>query len=115
MGTNVKEKQKQLIIGLLPKMPPEKEDLGMMVIYNIGMSVENFMTRLLIYDGIFPEHSSISRMLREIKKIMPLPEEFMYGVWFMNSVMSFCSLEVVTEKVPTDDEIIRMVDFVTSL
>lgn len=28
MGTNVKEKQKQLIIAMLPKMPPEKEDLG---------------------------------------------------------------------------------------
>ena len=55
MGTNVKEKQKQLIIAMLPKMPPEKEDLGPMVIYNIGMSVENFMTSLLIRDGNFPD------------------------------------------------------------
>ena len=92
-----------------------KEKLGNMVIYNIiGMSVENFMTSLLMREGNFPEHSSISGMLREIKKIWPVPEEFTTGVRFMNSFMNFCSLEVVPEKIPTDREIARMVDFVTS-
>ncbi len=92
-----------------------KRKLGNMVIYNIvGMSIENFMTSLLIREGNFPEHSSISGMLREIKKIMPVPEEFTAGVRFMNSFMNFCSLEVVPEKIPTDDEIVRMVDFVSS-
>jgi len=92
-----------------------KGKLGNMVIYNImGMSVENFMTSLLISEGNFPEHSSISGMLREIKKIMPVPEEFTAGVRFMNSFMNFCSLEVVPEKIPTDEEITRMIDFVTS-
>lgn len=91
-----------------------KGKLGNMVIYNIiGMSVENFMTSLLIREGNFPEHSSISGMLREIKKIMPVPDEFTTGVRFMNSFMNFCSLEIVPEKIPTDDEIVRMVDFVT--
>ncbi len=93
----------------------QKGKLGNMVIYNIiGMSVENFMTSLLIRDGNFPEHSSISGMLRELKKIMPVPEEFTPEVRFMNSFMNFCSLEVVPEKVPTDEEISRMVSFVTS-
>lgn len=91
-----------------------KGKLGNMVIYNIiGMSVENFMTSLLIREGNFPEHTSISGMLREIKKIMPVPDEFTTGVRFMNSFMNFCSLEIVPEKIPTDDEIVRMVDFVT--
>jgi hypothetical protein len=54
-------------------------------------------------------------MLREIKKIMPVPEEFTAGVRFMNSFMNFCSLEIVPEKIPTDEEIARMVGFVTSL
>jgi HEPN domain-containing protein len=93
-----------------------KGKLGNMVIYNIiGMSVENFMTSLLIREGNFPEHSSISGMLREIKKIMPVPDEFTAGVRFMNSFMNFCSLEVVPEKIPTDEEITRMVEFVGSL
>lgn len=91
-----------------------KGKLGNMVIYNIiGMSVENFMTSLLIREGNFPEHTSISGMLRDIKKIMPVPDEFTTGVRFMNSFMNFCSLEIVPEKIPTDDEIVRMVDFVT--
>ena len=90
--------------------------LGNMVIYNIiSMSVENFMTSLLIREGNFPEHSSISGMLREIKKIRLVPEEFAAEVRFMNSFMNFCSLEIVPEKIPTDEEIARMVGFVTSL
>ena len=90
-----------------------KGKLGNMVIYNlIGMSVENFMTSLLINEGNFPEHSSISGMLREIKKIMPVPEEFTMEVRFMNSFMNFCSLEITPEKIPTDEETVRMVGFV---
>ena len=93
-----------------------KGKLGNTVIYNlIGMSVENFMTSLLIREGNFPEHSSISGMLREIKKIMPVPEEFTVGVRLMNSFMNFCSLDIVPEKIPTDEEIARMVGFATSL
>jgi len=83
-----------------------KGKLGNMVIYNIiGMSVENFMTCLLIREGNFPEHSSISGMLREIKKIMPVPDEFTTEVRFMNSFMNFCSLEVIPEKKPSDEQI----------
>lgn len=94
----------------------QKGKLGNIVVYNlIGMSVENFMTSLLIREGFFPEHSSISGMLREIKKIMPVPEEFTAGVRFLNSFMNFCSLEIVPEKIPTDEEITRMICFVTSL
>ena len=93
-----------------------KGKLGNTVIYNVvSMSVENFMTSLLICEGNFPEHSSISGMLREIKKLMPVPEEFSTEVRFMNSFMNFCSLEIVPEKIPTDEEIDRMIDFVTSL
>lgn len=93
-----------------------KGKLGNMVIYNlVSMSVENFMTSLLIREGNFPEHSSISGMLREIKKIRSVPEEFTAEVRFINSFMNFCSLEIVPEKIPTDEEIARMVGFVTSL
>lgn len=94
----------------------QKGKLGNMVIYNVvSMAVENFMTSLLISEGTYPEHSSISGMLREIKKIRTVPEEFVSGVRFLNSFMNFCSLDVVPEKVPTDEEIARMVEFVISL
>jgi len=93
----------------------KKGKLGNLVIYNIvSMAVENFMTSLLIREGNFPEHSSISGMLREIKKFMPVPEEFTAGVRFLNSFMNFCSLEVAPEKIPSNAEIMRMVNFVIS-
>lgn len=94
----------------------KKGTLGNMVIYNvIGIAVENFMTTLLMREGFIPEHSSISGMLRELKKIMPVPEEFTLEVRFMNSFMNFCSLEVTPVKIPTDEETVRMLGFVKSL
>jgi HEPN domain-containing protein len=94
----------------------KKGTLGNLVIYNVmGIAVENFMTTLLMREGKIPEHSSISGMLRELKKIMPVPDEFSAEVRFMNSFMNFCALEVVPEKIPTDEETTRMLEFVKSL
>lgn len=94
----------------------KKGTLGNLVIYNVmGIAVENFMTTLLMREGKIPEHSSISGMLRELKKIMPVPGEFSAEVRFMNSFMNFCALEVTPEKIPTDEETARMLEFVKAL
>jgi len=93
----------------------EKGKLGNTVLYNtVSLSIEGFMTGILVREGIFPEHSSISGMLREIKKLMPVPEEFTSEVRFLNSFMNFCSLEIVPERIPTDEEIERMVNFLAA-
>lgn len=94
----------------------EKKTLGNLVIYNVvAMSIENYMTSILMKAGFIPEHSSISSMYRELKKNHNAPEEFHVEVRFMNRFMNFCSLEVTPVIVPTDDEIKRMVGFATSL
>lgn len=94
----------------------KKNTLGNLVIYNIvAMSIENFMTSILMKAGFIPEHSSISSMYRELKKNHNAPEEFHPEVRFMNRFMNFCSLEVLPVMVPTDEDIVRMVDFATSL
>mgnify|MGYP000335409466 CR=1 FL=1 len=93
-----------------------KNTLGNLVIYNVvAMSIENYMTSILMKSGFIPEHSSISSMYRELKKNHNAPEEFHTEVRFMNRFMNFCSLEPTPEIVPTDDEIKRMVNFATSL
>jgi hypothetical protein len=93
-----------------------KKTLGNLVIYNVvAMSVENYMTSILMKSGFVPEHSSISSMYRELKKNHNAPEEFHAEVRFMNRFMNFCSLEPAPEIVPTDEEIKRMVNFATSL
>lgn len=94
----------------------KKNTLGNLVIYNIvAMSIENFMTSILMKAGFIPEHSSISSMYRELKKNHQAPEEFHPEVRFMNRFMNFCSLEVMPVLVPTDEDITRMVNFAISL
>lgn len=93
-----------------------KNTLGNLFIYNVvAMSIENYMTSILMKSGFIPEHSSISSMYRELKKNHNAPEEFHAEVRFMNRFMNFCSLEPTPEIVPTDDEISRMINFATSL
>ncbi len=93
----------------------QKGKLGNIVIYNmVSMAVEGFMTAILVREGIYPHHSSISSMLRELKKQIPVPEEFIPEVRFLNSFMNFCALEVVDERIPTDEEIRRMSLFVSA-
>jgi hypothetical protein len=94
----------------------QKKTLGNLVIYNVvAMSIENYMTSILMKAGFIPEHSSISSMYRELKKNHNAPEEFHAEVRFMNRFMNFCSLEVTPVIVPTDAEVTRMVSFATSL
>lgn len=93
-----------------------KGKLGNTVIYNtVGLAIESLLMAVLAQRKIYPEHSSIGTMLREIKKVAPVPEEFTVEARFMNSLMNFCALEVVEERIPTDEEIERMVKFVVDL
>lgn len=94
----------------------KKKTLGNLVIYNVvAMSIENYMTSILMKSGFVPEHSSISSMYRELKKNHNAPEDFHAEVRFMNRFMNFCSLEVAPILIPTDEEISRMIIFVTLL
>lgn len=94
----------------------EKGKLGNTVIYNtVGLAIESLLMAVLAQQNMYPEHSSIGTMLRAIKKFAPVPEEFFVESRFMNSFMNFCALEVVEEKIPTDEEIDRMVKFVIAL
>lgn len=92
----------------------QKGKLGNVVIYHmVSMAIEGFMTGILIREGYYSEHSSISGMMREIKKRMTVPDEFSTEVRFLNSFMNFCSLEVVPERIPSDEEIKRMSLFIS--
>jgi hypothetical protein len=94
----------------------QKRTLGNLVIYNVvAMSIENYMTCLLMKTGFIPQHSSISGMHRELKKLYEVPETFQAEVRFMNHFMNFCSLEVAPVIVPTDEEVGRMISFVSSM
>ena len=94
----------------------KKKTLGNLVIYNVvAMSIENYMTCILMKSGFVPEHSSISSMYRELKKSHDAPESFHAEVRFMNRFKNFCSLEVSPVIIPSEEEISRMIIFATLL
>lgn len=89
---------------------------GNLVYYNlVGLALEGFLTALISKDGSLPEHSSISSMLRMLKKKYEVPESFAEESGFYNKFMNFCSLEVLETLEPTDEEIDRMIRFVEEL
>ncbi|RKD92909.1 hypothetical protein [Mangrovibacterium diazotrophicum] len=89
---------------------------GNAVYYNmIGMALESLLTAAIMKDGYLPEHSSVSSMLRELKKKYDVPEEFTTESRFFNRFMNMCSLEVMEMKEPTDEDIQRMVDFTANV
>jgi hypothetical protein len=86
--------------------------LGSAVFYNlIGLALESFLTAAMTKDGFLPEHSSISYMIRELKKKYDVPESFTDESRFFNRFMNMCSLEVIEVKEPNDEELLRMVGF----
>ncbi|MCW0481715.1 hypothetical protein [Gaoshiqia sediminis] len=89
---------------------------GNLVYYNlIGLALEGFLTALITKDGDLPEHSSISSMLRMLKKKYEVPELFIEESRFYNKFMNFCSLEVLETLEPTDEEIDRMINFLAEV
>lgn len=89
---------------------------GNLVYYNlVGLALEGFLTALISKDGSLPEHSSISSMLRMLKKKYDVPESFTEESRFYNKFMNFCSLEVLETLEPTDEEIDRMINFLTQM
>lgn len=86
--------------------------LGSAVYYNlIGLSLESFLTAAITKDGFLPEHSSISYMIRELKKKYDVPESFTEESRFFNRFMNMCSLDIVEIKEPNDEELQRLVKF----
>lgn len=100
------------VVGARKKNRP----FGNLVYYNmIGLSLEGFLTAVIAKDDDLPEHSSISSMLRMIKKKYEVPEAFTDESRFFNRFMNFCSLEVLEMLEPKDDEIDRMIKFAEDL
>ncbi|WP_372773128.1 hypothetical protein [Mangrovibacterium sp.] len=89
---------------------------GNVVYYNlIGIALECFLTAALVKEGQLPEHSSISSIIRELKKRYEVPESFTEDSRFYNKFWNFCSLEIVKPLVPSDEEIQRLVTFVENV
>ncbi|WP_163716942.1 hypothetical protein [Mangrovibacterium lignilyticum] len=87
--------------------------LGNAVYYNlVGLALESFLTAASAKGGELPEHSTVSSMLRGLKKKHEVPESFTDEARFFNRFMNMCSLEIMEIKEPSDEDIDRLAKFV---
>lgn len=95
-----------------------RSKFGNSLIYNIiGLSLECILAGLLMKNGRLAEHSSVGNMLRMLKDNYPdMPESFKEESRFFNRFMDYyCSLEIGTPLVPTDQDLMRMVGFMNQV
>lgn len=91
------------------------KEFGNQVYFNlIGLSLEGMLTGLIMRTGDLPEHSSIGSMFRMLKDQYDVPESFKEESRFLNRFMNyFCSLDVGKQEDPEDEDIERMLKFLT--
>ena len=96
----------------LDKMNPHESKLGSEVLYNfVSLGIEAVLTAVLMNHNKMVDHSGISRMLRELAKVEEVDESWIETARFMNRFQSYCSLEPIPVKVPSKDELVRIIEF----
>jgi len=99
-------------LAKLHKVDPEKPKLGAEVTLNfVSIGIESVLTAVLMgYDKVV-DHSGILMMLRELEKVEPVNPDWIDTARMMNKFQSYCTLEKVEIKIPSTDELKRIVAF----
>jgi hypothetical protein len=81
----------------------------------ICLSIERYTSTLAYMLNYIPMHSGLSFVVRELGKKMELPSNFIDEARFLNSFMTYCSLDFEQPKVISEPDLARMVAFLTEL
>jgi hypothetical protein len=81
----------------------------------ICLSVEKYLATLAGMVNYIPMHSGLSFVIRELAKKMELPSQFIDDVRFLNSFMTYCSLDFEQPKLILETDIERMVRFLDEI
>jgi len=81
----------------------------------ICLSVEKYTATLAGMLKYIPMHSSLTFVVRELGKKMELPKNFMDETRFLNSFMSYCSLDFEKPKEISEADKERMMIFLYQL
>jgi hypothetical protein len=81
----------------------------------ICLSVEKYTSTLADMVNYIPMHSSLTFIVRELEKKMDIPSGFLNETKFLNSFMTYCSLEVEEAKPISEEDITRMFSFLYDL
>lgn len=81
----------------------------------ICLAIEKFTAALAAKVNYIPMHSSLGQVFKEIGKKTDIPESFIPEIRFINSFMTYCSLEFKEPKTISHDDMKRMVIFLQNL
>lgn len=96
----------------LDKINPETSKLGSEVIYNfVSLGVESVLTGVLMDYNKMVDHSGILMMLRELQTVEEVELSWIDAARFMNKFQSYCSLEPIPVKIPTNLDLVKIIDF----
>ncbi|MDA3891715.1 MAG: hypothetical protein PF517_08645 [Salinivirgaceae bacterium] len=99
-------------LSKLDKINPETSKLGSEVIYNfVSLGIEAVLTAVLMDYNKMVDHSGISKMLRELQTVEDVDKGWIETARFMNRFQSYCSLEPIPVKIPTHEDLTKIIDF----
>lgn len=81
----------------------------------ICLAIEKFTAALAAKVNYIPMHSSLGQVFKEIGKKTEIPESFIPEIRFINSFMTYCSLEFREPKTISHDDMKRMIIFLQNL
>lgn len=81
----------------------------------ICLSVEKCVAAMAAKVNYIPMHSALNLVFREISKKVEIPDTFYSEVRFVNSFMTYCSLEIRQPKPISNGDITRMIKFLNDL
>jgi hypothetical protein len=81
----------------------------------ICLAIEKFTAALAAKVNYIPMHSALGLVFKEIGKKTEIPESFTPEIRFINSFMTYCSLEFREAKAISNDDLNRMNLFLVQL
>jgi hypothetical protein len=81
----------------------------------ICLSVEKYLATLTGMLNYIPMHSGLTFVVRELGKKMEMPSGFLDETRFLNSFMTYCSLDFEKPKEISESDLLRMVTFLTQM
>lgn len=96
----------------LDKIDPKTSKLGSEVIYNfVSLGIESVLTGVLMNYNKMVDHSGILMLLRELQTVEEVDLSWIETARFMNKFQSYCSLEPMPVKIPTNLDLVKIIDF----
>ena len=81
----------------------------------ICLSIEGYTLTLAYMLNYIPTHSGLTFVVRELGKKMNLPTHFVDEARFLNSFMTYCSLDFEEPKKVSESDLKRMISFLTDI